>query len=68
MRKEYIQNLYNLLTIQNEHLEETRKLLEYSININYAVAEFLHGMLDGLKEPQKEICEREQKAVEYVQL
>lgn len=68
MRKEYIQHLHNLLTIQNEHLEETRKLLEYSININYAVAEFLHGMLDGLKDSQKEIDERQQKAVEYVQL
>lgn len=66
MRKEYIQHLHNLLTIQNEHLEETRKLLEYSININYAVAEFLHGMLDGLKDSQKEIDERQQKAVEYV--
>lgn len=65
MRKEYIQNLYNLLTIQNEHLEETRKLLEYSTNINYAVAEFLHGMLDGLKKPQKEICERQQKVVAF---
>lgn len=65
MKKEYIQNLYNLLTIQNEHLEETRKLLEYSININYAVAEFLHGMLDGLKEPQKEIDKRQQKVVVF---
>ena len=65
MRKEYIQHLHNLLTIQNEHLEETRKLLEYSININYAVAEFLHGMLDGLKDSQKEIDERQQKVVVF---
>lgn len=65
MRKEYIQHLHDLLTIQNEHLEETRKLLEYSININYAVAEFLHGMLDGLKESQKEIDERQQKVVVF---
>ena len=65
MRKEYIQHLHNLLTIQNEHLEETRKLLEYSININYAVAEFLHGMLDGLKDSQKEIDIRQQKVVVF---
>lgn len=65
MRKEYIQHLHDLLTIQNEHLEETRKLLEYSININYAVAEFLHGMLDGLKDSQKEIDERQQKVVVF---
>lgn len=50
MRKDILQSFYNLLEIQNEHLEECRKMVEFSTNINYVVMAFMQGLIDGQNE------------------
>lgn len=58
MRRDILQSFYNLLEIQNDHLAECRKMVEYSANINYAVMGFIQGLMDGqessLKLPKSE--------------
>lgn len=57
MRKDILQTFYNLLEMQQDHLAECEKMVEFSTNINYAVMSFIQGLIDGqegLKLPKSE--------------
>lgn len=58
MKTEIFKCFYNLLVLQSEHLEECRKMVEFSTNINSVVMAFMQGLMDGqesnLKLPKSE--------------
>ena len=53
MRKDILQTFYNLLEMQQDHLAECEKMVEFSTNINYAVMSFIQGLIDGQRDNLK---------------